>query len=293
MRIIKKKRLEKRGLSSINAIKIYFTTDMHMRESTDRKPDDPNAKAGDRYYYASMTKFKQMIENANNNPLDAFFICGDIFEDSKDFEWFNAEYDKIDNSMIKALTIGNHDSAGGVSAYNSLVTGFGYQGNEEIAGSKFNYVVSLSNDYASVKCIFVDTNFDNNGVHNGVLSGVFTNSEMQWVESEIANSTEDVILLVSHSIPHLYSITESGIPYFNVENANAIQNMVESYPRKKIYAVGGHHHVDNVVEYNNLGNMFKGYVIPSLSRYESSNYVVMNILPNKTITFDTYNVVYN
>lgn len=282
--------------NTTNALKFYWTTDLHTKASVDKDPNATGATNGNnRYFYASMNKFKQMITEANSKPLEAFIITGDMFEDERDFNFFMTEWNEIDASMRKELTIGNHDMVGGASAYDDCVTGFGYDARTEIAGSKFNQSFSLSNGLVSARVLIVDSNFDENGNHAISTTGRFTQAELDWLESEMQNATEEVILLMTHHAPHNYD--EAGHFYFDQTSAFSIRDIVDnlkvSQPEKVVHCLAGHFHQTEVKPYTNLGNNFKGYLGEALTLYEESDYMVVNVLPNKELYFDYHRVVYN
>ena len=266
--------LIKKAKSDPNAITIYLLSDIHILNSVDGNPSDPNSSIGNRLFYTASQKLQNYVDIVNTESPDLAFCLGDMLEywgDEGTPELFQSKWDQINTP--KGLVIGNHDLAfGGLAVVNTdMAEIFGYGDKSLIAGSKYNYSFYINKGDNSIKVITVDTNIDNDGLHFvGTVQKI--NLELRsWIEQEIINSTTNNIMIFSHASPF------DNEYHFDIIDGTNFKNMITSIttqnPSKKIYMFSGHNHSSSLEEYNTDINGVKAYKIPPVVDFEVGQYV--------------------
>lgn len=142
-----------------------------------------------------------------------------------------------------------------------------------------------------VRLIILDTNIHDTGLHEAASMGYLQPATLAWVQTELANSPEDVILIASHHGPHSYGLR------FRQADALALQNLVDAEvaarPSRKIRGIFGHWHVHQVVQkFDTLGGNFPGLLAPCMIDLRTAAYLDLYVMPNGELAWDKNEVHY-
>lgn len=227
---------------------IYWYTDTHInREKLQR-----------------IGYLEKLVNRANGNIPAPQLVIGtgdnfDVFDD----DWFDFYNTQSLVTVRNEIALGNHELH--YATYNQLVTAFGYESNEEIAGSKFNKAFSIEYYDVRVRVILLDTNINSDGTHVYLQKGNVNSDAIQWVVSELELCLEETVLIFSHHGAH----TDDDY-HFDQSSGNAlkeaIQNVINTKgtPLKVHHCFGHVHPVTALTQYNNFGNDYIGYLAPAL-----------------------------
>ncbi len=224
-------------MSISEELTIHWMTDLHMKDRVTGKPDHPESIFAERHYYASVDKWRQAVDIANTEMPDLFICTGDIVDEKQDLASFLEHWDHIRSR--KEFVPGNHDLDNG---YLSIVRQLRYQDAAIIAGSYFNRSFSLVKARNRARVILLDTYVGQDGEHRlGSCLGTIEEDAFEWLEEEMRECSEPVILLFAHN--------GLGGPeeYFDQEHVNRFVEMTERLnagsTQKRVYYFAGHHHV--------------------------------------------------
>ena len=256
---------------SENSLKIFWTTDCHIRNDVGSNPSAPGALAGNRYYYLSPQKVEAFVVAVNLANPDLAICTGDMIDRDASFEIFLDMWEQINSPS--ELVIGNHEFD--ANTYSSIVSSLGWEERPMLGNSKFNRSFSLTNETFGVRCIILDTNYTEVYEHGYTNYGRIHADDLTWLENEINLVAEDVILVFTHHAPAAPS---------NFISADAQQLMsVLASSNKKIYNLTGHHHLANITRYQKHGEVSTSYVAPALVEQLQQDYAILYINPNGDI----------
>ena len=272
-------------------IKIAWVTDAHVSTlRQDRGTAESYAKFVDwvntQLYITAVIDTGDAIHDYVTDP-DAFTAW------KTEFDRINGRSDWDTKNTVKLFAPGNHDLSPTVEGitvgYQLLIEALGYNSREVLGGSKFNYSVGIGEGDAKARIITIDSYTQTNGTHD-VDNIYFPDATLNWIESELLNCEEEVIILAIHYAPHqLDSPT-----FFPETEANKLKQVVDtavtSRPNLKVCTIGGHVHnaTDGLVTYNNLGDNLVGYRIPTY--WANEKFTVIKIDKDKNITFTMIDV---
>lgn len=284
----------KRRKNALKLIKISVITDVHLRSNVDKDP--LSLCAGDaRKYYASHSNYRHFRDIVNSdNDADLVLDLGDALDASGACGSDGAFLSSIISTITPnyRITIGNHDFDD--KTYSDLVTLFGRDAEPEIGGSKFNEKIVLENGNANIQLMLLDTNFIDN-THANTARGDYHSDTLSWVTNELATPSSNNILFASHHLPHYYQ-HPSAWPYFQEAGALAFQaiidNAVANNPDLKISYIGGHHHTNSLITYDNLGINLPGYRLPTSIQIEHGYKTTITIDRQGNINFATQQLNY-
>jgi hypothetical protein len=260
-------------------LKIFWATDAHVYASVDGNPNAPSAIGGTRYFYTASQKLQYFVDDVNAVIPDLVYFSGDMIEEWKHIgsaDLFMQKWNQISPNIRKELTIGNHDLAGFPQLANTeMADVFGYGGKPIIAGSKFNQSFYLDNGKNKVKVISFDSNIDEFGNHVVVTIQLMKQPIRDWIESEILNSTADIILICSHG-----GVADNSAHFSPSDQAafkTMINNVVGIRPELKLYTFFGHNHILGVSEHKTLGKNIKAYSLPPVVDNSIGKYTVLSV----------------
>lgn len=110
--------------------------------------------------------------------------------------------------------------------------------------------------------VILDSTFNQYNEHGSHYVDVHVHTEtIDWLQSILKNSNQKNIILATHVGPHLMDID-----YFNAAQAEKLRETVEkSTPSNQhVRWIFGHHHVNQLTAYTNLGERNKGYLLPAM-----------------------------
>ena len=269
MQILKRNLLNS-NKSKENLFKISIISDMHVIKEADRDESFPSI--GRRIFYTPMTKIRQFVESVNNDTVkpDLILNLGDVINGDTGldydgaFDMFMGEWNKIDSSIPKAITVGNHDytstipsEVNGQSRHDYIAEKLGYGSNPYIDLCKTQESFSVSGKSLDVRVI----NFDTNRIENGgfTSAGEFVREEtMNWIESELLNCEETTIIIMTHKYR----------PYMDEVQVLKFEQMIADVQEVRedleIFLFTGHSHVLTIVEnYPVLGD-FRIFNVPAI-----------------------------
>lgn len=221
-------------------MKIYWMTDLHIKDSVSGCPKAENGTHRDRHYYAAKDKLQHALNIINKEKADFVVCTGDITDGIQPLTTFKEVWDKID--APKELTIGNHDLSNG---YISLVKQLGYEDRLTVARSKFNCSIPLQKGSIKARLIFLDTNIGEDGQHRtNSVEGAIQEDAFQWLENELCSCQEKTILVFSHNG------LGGPVKFFDQQHVQRFKDIVDKAAivkgEIKIINLAGHHHVHPV-----------------------------------------------
>lgn len=278
------------------ALKINWITDTHFYSRTDGDPESEDGLGaiytvnhGEWHLYAGSAKFKQFVDLTNQSDCDFVVHTGDMVQDSDDETW-NIFIDNWDNiTKEKEFTIGNHDLMHG-NSYNDVVSKVGYGDRGIIAGSVFNRSFSISNGVFDVRVIMADSNINNDGEHQGSGSGWFQQDLLDWIDSELKNCEENIVLIFTHHAPHLHSVNK-----FDEGQAYQYESIVMDAINNRgltVHTFFGHHHPIQSLEFYSLNPNMRGISMGANILYNPGYFAELNVFQNGGIELKNVPVKY-
>ena len=188
---------------------------------------------------------KELLEDAvsqiNMIPnLDMIMITGDL-TDSPTTEAVEEVLPYV-NSLQKPwyLSFGNHDISISGKLTKKKYIEILNKNNENFNFDKSYYSFSPKKHF---KIIVLDAIIDDRVTGNGIIP----EDEMKWLDEEIANTTDDVIMLFMHH-PVKEPFKSSG---HRLKNAQELTEMLLKH-RKPIAIFTGHYHASKIYQENNI-----------------------------------------
>lgn len=276
-----------------NPLTLIWGSDSHVKASVDGDPGAEGSQGATRKYYTAGQKLQNFVDDVNRINPDLVFFGGDMVNGTEieSKELFMSKWSQLDPIIRKELTIGNHDLPYlRTNDISDIEDTFGYGERSKIAGSKFNQSFVLSNQTNSVKVIIVDTNIDEDGTHYNMTEQKLKKPVRDWVESELLNSEQNHVILLSHAG------VEDDYIHFNRDDAQAFKTMVENTlqqkPELKIYNIYGHRHQQSVYHDDRLGNMIESYSCPAIVDNEIGKYVEFTFSEENGLYYTEHEVIY-
>lgn len=278
------KRSYKKNIDLTGSLEILWTTDTHLWEKVDNKPNEKNAVISFFNYYDGSRRLRNFVETVNKEKPSAVIHTGDMIERDDDWEFFNSIWNNLDENIPQGLTIGNHDLV--PTSYEEIIGYLGYQDKSKNGGSKLNQSFEVYNENVSVKIIMMDSNIDHEGNHIVTSMGFINQPALEWLDNELEISVSDVNLICTHHGFHGYT---SG--RFDKTDSFKVLDIVNKHKDKTIYNLFGHEHQNTQVkEFNSLGN-FKGFLSPCMIDYDIGKYSKIYVLPNKKLFIEPISIL--
>lgn len=285
-RIVTRPMLDKR--LATEALRIYWTSDIHVRGDIDNNPAGTGAIDGPRLYYAASQKIDGFVAAVNADLPDLAVCTGDIIDRDNlngDYAIFTSRWNTIDGDVQKEVVPGNHDM---VVGYDTILPILGYDAKDVVAGSRFNQAFSISNAYLSARVLMVDTNMADDGTHGVLMAGKLPPDVQTWITGELAACTDDVLLIFSHHGPHDYGKDPT---MFDATDAAEIKAIVEAAvtanPALKVWWFFGHDHISGAREQYELGVSLPGIQGAAQVNLNPGKFTKVYVLPEKVVVVRT------
>lgn len=262
--------------------RIYWTTDHHVWSVNDggpgEDPEAPNATLGTRWFWIAPSRLRAFVAAVNAahalGEVDYVLHSGDMLQSGVDWAFWNSMWDDLDPDIPQIVVPGNHDFAGG-SDYAVVAAGLRRDTEPMIARSQFNRSFQASGSGVEARIIVFDTNMDAEGEHKPITAGIIHPDVLDWLEEEIGDSPEDLVLLISHHSPH------ETVGHFDPASALALRSVVEaavaSRPTLRVVSLFGHYHAPNLRVWKQLGPNLPGYSAAAACEDTAADYCVVKV----------------
>jgi 3',5'-cyclic AMP phosphodiesterase CpdA len=179
-------------------IRIYWMTDLHLKDDVIGRPEAEDAIRRERHYYAAKDKLWQAVSMINRDKPDCVICTGDMNDAVQPYDTFTEAWDRVPEP--KAITLGNHDLG---SEYSAIVEQLGYRDRPVVAGSHFNRAFVLQKGEAQARVIVLDTNIGQDGRHRSNVEGTIQDDAFRWLEDEMRrrNFSTSSTLSASWTLP--------------------------------------------------------------------------------------------
>lgn len=250
--------------------KLSIITDLHIVAEADGDKNYP--PIGRRLLWTPRTKLEKFVNHNNTEKgrADCILCLGDIINGDGDlgyddsFNMFMTEWNKLDATIPKAITAGNHDYSttipemvGSLTKHEYVAEKLGYGSRPMNQGSKFNETFVAEGNGIEIRFINFDTN--KTAADTWSISGGYMSVEqLNFIETTIENSEQEIIVLFTHRFRPLMPEEEC----LKVEQI--VADAMAARPELKVSLFFGHEHPYKALQkYPVIGEM-RQYNIPAI-----------------------------